>query len=263
MMSPANAPDGVEVTTEPADVTEYPTLARFETVCTRMPRIAEAIEAFADPTLRERAYHELIRILNPSPDEPAPVDLIAAPQWGDAPASAAEIGKLASWICDDAPSAWRDSIQPGESTVDAAIRFLEDGDKARAALILIRRELVEQGGFSAEQAEGDLIPLIRELAADPPVTDPELERLAAQMRAGARPGETAVQAATRLLDTGADARRGMERLWTWLLRNLPDDAAKVNGDHTAVDVAIDLLREFRQSLLTPQEKVDDRERSES
>lgn len=236
------------------------TLAKFDTLCSRMGLIADAVKTFADTTLRERAFYELVSILNPLPDNPEPVDVVAVPQWGDAPASAAEIGRLATWILDDAPSAWRDSIKPGESTVDAAIRFLADGDRARAALILVRRELVEQGGFSAERAEGDLIPLIRELAADPQVTDPELERLAAQMRAGARPGETAVQAATRLLDAGADARRSMERVWTWLLRNLPDDAAKVNGNHTAVDVVIDVLREFRQSLLTPQEKVDDRER---
>lgn len=176
-----------------------PVLAKFETVCACMPQVAAAIEAFTDSNLRERAYYELVGILNPPPDDTA-ADVIAVPQWGDAPASAAEIGRLATWILDDAPAAWRDSIQPGESTVDAAIRFLADGDHARAALILVRRELVEQGGFTVEQAEGDLIPLIRELAADPPPVAPEIEQLAVYLRGQAEPGETVAEVAIRLIE---------------------------------------------------------------
>lgn len=169
----------------------------FRTLCSRMGLVAETVNAFTDPTLREWVFYKLVNIINQS-GEPSQADVIAVPQWGDAPVSAAEIGKLASWICDDAPSAWRDSIQPGESTVDAAIRFLADGDKARAALLLVRRELVEQGGFPPEQAEGDLIPLIRELAADAPIS-PEVEELALRLKAQAEPGETAVQVALRLM----------------------------------------------------------------
>lgn len=175
-------------------------IARFELLLLHMPRIATAVESFADPTVRERAYYELVGLINPSPDEPEPVDVVAVPQWGDAPASAAELGRLASWILDDAPAAWRDSVQPGESTVDATIRFLGEGDQARAALILVRRELVEQGGFTVEQAEGDLIPLIRELAADPPPVAPEIEQLAVYLRGQAEPGETVAEVAIRLIE---------------------------------------------------------------
>jgi hypothetical protein len=115
-------------------------IARLDALCFHMPRIAEAVQAFTDPTLRERAYYELVSILNPS--EP-------------------------------------DTQEPASPTV----------------------------------AE-------------------------------------------------ANARRALDQLESWLHINLPDDAARINDtpNNTAVDVAINLLREFRQSLLTPQEKVDDRER---
>jgi hypothetical protein len=173
-------------------------LAKFDTLCSRMALIAEAVNTFADPSLRERAFYELVSIINPSPPEPESVELIAEPRWGDAPASAVEIGRLAEWITDKAPGAWRDTIQPGETTVDATIRFLADGDLARAELNMIRHALIDDGGFSVEQTSGPLPPLIREMSADAPVS-PEVEELALRLKANAEPGETAVQVALRLM----------------------------------------------------------------
>jgi hypothetical protein len=44
-------------------------LALFDTLCSRMPLIAEAVNAFANPVLQERAFYELVSILNPAQDE--------------------------------------------------------------------------------------------------------------------------------------------------------------------------------------------------
>ena len=47
------------------------TLSLFDTMCSRMPLIAEAVNAFTSPTLQERAFYELVSIINPveDPDE--------------------------------------------------------------------------------------------------------------------------------------------------------------------------------------------------
>lgn len=43
-------------------------VARFDAVRVRMPYIAEAVNAFNNPTLQERAFHELVSIINPVED---------------------------------------------------------------------------------------------------------------------------------------------------------------------------------------------------
>jgi hypothetical protein len=174
-----------------------------------MGLIAEGVNAFGDPTLRERALYELVSIINPSPDDGGEsAECFAAPLWGDAPASAAEVGKLATWILDKAPIAWRESIQPGESTVDAGIRFLDQGANAWTQILLVKHALMTAGGFSAEQVDGDLAPLIRELAGDAPVS-PEIERLALYLRAEAQPGESAVDVAIRLIERLRSGRQSL------------------------------------------------------
>jgi hypothetical protein len=45
-----------------------PDFDRFDAVAARMPDLARAVDAFADPKLRERTYYELIGILNPGED---------------------------------------------------------------------------------------------------------------------------------------------------------------------------------------------------
>jgi hypothetical protein len=165
-------------------------LAKFDAVCLRMPQIAVAIESFADPTIRERAYYELVGILNPTPDDGASGFWVR----GD------DLDRLTAWIADQAPMAWRDSVQPSEATADALIRFLEQGAAAWTQMLLVKHALMTAGGFSAEQVDGDLAPLIRDLAADPPVSSPEIEALAAHLRAEAQPGETAPQVALRLIE---------------------------------------------------------------
>ncbi|MCW6003878.1 hypothetical protein K1W54_04675 [Micromonospora sp. CPCC 205371] len=44
-------------------------LSRFDTLCSRMGLIAEAVNAFQDPALRERAFHELVTIISPVEDD--------------------------------------------------------------------------------------------------------------------------------------------------------------------------------------------------
>lgn len=176
---------------------QFAAIERLETLCDYMPKIALAVNGFAHRGLREWAFTELVGTLNPSPE---PADLIAVPQWGDAPASAAEIGKLATWILEQAPTAWRESIQPGESTADAILRFLNEGAAAWTQILLVKHALMTAAGFTSEQVDGDLAPLIRELAADPEVQSPEIEQLAAHLRAEAAPGETAVQVALRIIE---------------------------------------------------------------
>lgn len=169
-------------------------LAKFYILCSRMGLIAEAVNAFDDPALRERAFYELVRIINPSPAEPEEADLFGVSQ----PYDTVELARLATWILDKSPTAWRESIQPGESTVDATIRFLTEGDLARGQWLAVKHALMVHGGFSVEQVDGDLAPLIRELATDTPVSA-EVEELAAILRTQARDGETATQVALRLL----------------------------------------------------------------
>lgn len=85
------------------------TLSLFDTMCSRMPAIAEAVNAFNDPRLRERAFYEMVSILNPvkGEDEPDPL----------------EIGRLAAYLTVLAA--------PGETATDVALRVL--GPLAREA----------------------------------------------------------------------------------------------------------------------------------
>lgn len=172
-------------------------VARVEAMCDYMPQIALAVNGFADRCLREWAFTTMVGLLE-SDTVYEPADLIAVPQWGDAPASAVELGQLANWIADKAPIAWRESVQPSEATADALIRFLDQGAQAWTQILLVKHALMTAGGFTAEQVDGDLAPLIREMAADAPVS-PEVEELALRLKAQAEPGETAVQVALRLM----------------------------------------------------------------
>jgi hypothetical protein len=172
-------------------------VARVEAMCDYMPQIALAVNGFADRGLREWAFTTMVGLLEPDV-VPTSADVIGVPQWGDAPASAVELGRLANWIADQAPIAWRESVQADEPTATALIRFLEQGAQAWTQILLVKHALMTAGGFTAEQVDGDLAPLIRELAADAPVS-PEVEQLAAHLRAEAEPGETAPQVALRLI----------------------------------------------------------------
>jgi hypothetical protein len=198
-MMPISDVPGTPVIADPGDPIDPATLARFETLLLHMPRIAMVVETFTAPSIQERAFHELVSIINPSPDEPESVDLIAEPRWGDAPASAVELNQLANWIADEAPIAWRESVQADEATAGALIRFLDQGAAAWAQMLLVKHALMTHGGFTAEQVDGDLAPLIREMATDKPVS-PEVEQLALYLRA-ARPDEPVVDVARRLMES--------------------------------------------------------------
>jgi hypothetical protein len=196
--SPVAGPTPEPLTADPRYI-DPAVLAKFDTLCSRMGFVADVVNAFTDPTLRERAFYELVGIINPSPDEPEPVDVIGVPQWGDAPASAVELGRLAGWIADKAPTAWRESVQPTEATADALIRFLDQGAAAWTQVLLVKHALMTAGGFTTEQVDGDLPALIREMAADKPVS-PEVEQLALYLHA-ARPDEPVVDVARQLMES--------------------------------------------------------------
>jgi hypothetical protein len=83
--------------------------ARFDAVRVRMPYIAEAVNAFASPTLQERAFYELVSIINPSSDDDEPIS--------------PEIERLAAYLTVLAA--------PGETVTEVAVRVL--GPLAREA----------------------------------------------------------------------------------------------------------------------------------
>lgn len=163
---------------------------RFDAVRVRMPLIAEVVDTFTDPTLRERAYYEMVSIINP-PDHDVEAGV---PDAG----AVEDVGRLAAWIVEQSPAGWRGTIDLTHTTADTAIAMLTRGAQAWTQLLLVKHALMDHGGFSAEQVDGDLAPLVRELARDVPIS-PEVEELAARLRAQAEPGETAVQVALRLM----------------------------------------------------------------
>jgi hypothetical protein len=175
-------------------------LAKFDTLCSRMGLVADAVNAFDDTSLRERAFYELVGIINPSPVEPEPVDVIAQPQpaYPDRDFAIRQIGELSAWVIEKAPTAWREGVRFHESTAANVIDMLVRGAEAWTQILLVKHALMTAGGFSAEQVDGDLVPLIREMAADTPVS-PEVEELALRLQSQARPGETAPQVALRLM----------------------------------------------------------------
>ena len=176
-------------------------LAKFDTICSRMGVIAEAVNAFTDPTLRERAFYELVGIINPSPDEPELVDVIALPQTAfDRDFAVRQIGELSVWVIEKAPTAWREAARLDDSTAANVIDMLARGADAWTQILLVKHALMTAAGFSAEQVDGDLVPLIREMAADPPPIAPEVEQLATYLRGQAEPGETVAEAAIRLIE---------------------------------------------------------------
>lgn len=200
---------------DPAPVGIDPTaLSRFDLLCSRMGLIADGVNAFTDPVLREKAYYELTNIINPPSDdnpdyhaegvycgEPAhctPPHEGALPGTPYAVRSNAELGRIADWFADDAPTAWREAAAPCESLSDATVAMLTRGAEAWTDLLLVKRALIDEAGFSADDADGDLAALIRQMASDPPPISPEVEELARRLREQAQPGESAVQVALRL-----------------------------------------------------------------
>lgn len=174
---------------DPAPVGIDPvTLSRFDLLCSRMGLIADGVNAFTDPVLREKAYYELTNIINPPSDD--------NPDYHYAPVGAGVA--IANWIADDAPTAWREAWAPEASVTEVAVAMLARGAAAWTELLLVRRALIDHGGFTAEQVDGDLPALIREMAADTPIS-PEVEELALRLRAQSEPGETPVQVALRLM----------------------------------------------------------------
>lgn len=49
-------------------------LARFNAVVERMPRIAAAVDAFTDSALQQQVYYSLLNMLDPEPVDPEPDD---------------------------------------------------------------------------------------------------------------------------------------------------------------------------------------------
>lgn len=76
--------------------------ARFDAIRVRMPYIAEAVNAFDNPALQERAFHELVSIINPVEDNDEPVS--------------PEVERLAAYLAVLAA--------PGETAIDVALRVL-------------------------------------------------------------------------------------------------------------------------------------------
>lgn len=86
-------------------------LARFDAVASRMPDIARAVDAFDDEKLRERAYYELIGILNPDTEDgdTLPADVVR---------------RLAD--------ATREEMRDGEEFGDVVLRLLDELRRLRA-----------------------------------------------------------------------------------------------------------------------------------
>lgn len=91
-------------------VTPPENLDRYELLVQQLPRVAEAANAFADPVLRERAYFELLFLLNPREDL-------------DTEADADGLARLAELV--------RSDVQPGETAIEATTRLLEELGRRR------------------------------------------------------------------------------------------------------------------------------------
>lgn len=173
-------------------------VSRVEAMCDYMPQIALAVNGFADHNLREWAFTTIVGLLEPDVAA-GPVDVIAVPQGEPSPSGTVDLHRLSEWILDKAPTAWRESVQHFEPITDAVICFLDQGADAWTQILLVKHALMTAGGFTAEQVDGDLAPLIREMAADTPIS-PEIERLALYLQEEAQPGESAVDVAIRLIE---------------------------------------------------------------
>lgn len=93
-------------------------VARFDAVAQAMPRIAEVVNVFTDPALREKAYYELVSIINPDAE---PVD--------------PSVGPLAKIL----------SVEglDGETPTETTLRLLKE----------LRRRRAHPAGFTRESAE--------------------------------------------------------------------------------------------------------------
>jgi hypothetical protein len=157
-------------------------LARFDTLCSRMGLIAEAVNVFQDAALRERAFHELVSIIVPDEDPDEAPDYHAEGVYCGEPAhctppyagalpgtpyparSIAELRRIADWIRSPcAPVAWRASIAVGGPTADAAIAMLEAGAIASEQVRRAKLALEDTGFFTAEQVGDDIAARIIEL----------------------------------------------------------------------------------------------------
>jgi hypothetical protein len=157
-------------------------LARFDTLCSRMGLIAEAVNTFQDAALRERAFHELVSLIVPDEDpdeapdyhaegtycgEPShcPPPFVGALPGTPYPGRAVdELGRIADWIKSPcAPVPWRAARRADQSTSDAAIAMLDAGatawEQVRRALLALEGT----GFFTAEQINHDIAGRITEL----------------------------------------------------------------------------------------------------
>jgi hypothetical protein len=158
-------------------------LARFDTLSSRMGLIAEAVNAFASPAIQERAFHELVTLINPgdyedpdeAPDyhaegvycgEPAhctPPYAGALPGTPYPARAVTELARISSWIRSPcAPVAWRASLAGGP-TADAALAMLEAGAIALEKVRRAKRALEDTGFFAADQVGDDIAARIIEL----------------------------------------------------------------------------------------------------
>jgi hypothetical protein len=156
-------------------------LARFDTLCSRMGLIAEAVNTFQDAALRERAFHELVSLIVPDEDPDGAPDYHAEGVYCGEPAhctppyagalpgtpyparSIAELRRIADWIRAWAPAPWRSSVGADKSTSDAAIAMLDAGaiawEQVRRALLALEGT----GFFTAEQIDHNIAARITEL----------------------------------------------------------------------------------------------------
>lgn len=107
-----------------------PDFDRFDAVAARMPDVARAVDAFADERLRERAYYELIGILNPTED-------------GDT-LSPADFARLAG--------ATHEEMRDGESYTETILRVLDElrQHRAREADRLAQERWVNPAGVEPD-----------------------------------------------------------------------------------------------------------------
>jgi hypothetical protein len=100
-------------------------VARFDAVRVRMPLIAEAVNAFNNPALQERAFHEMVSIINPVEDDDEAISpeierlaayltVLATPDETATDVALRVLGPLAREVVPEAPTWWtRDATDDG------------------------------------------------------------------------------------------------------------------------------------------------------
>lgn len=166
------------------DLTGEHILARFDAVASRMPDVARATEAFADEKLRERAYYELVSILNPDTEDGDTLSGDVVRRLADATREESqdgeEFGEVMLRLLDelrdyrkrepgdlaDVAEDVDEEAREGESFTETIARLLGELGTTRDCLSKAHWALIRTGLFTADQVGDNIAARITELVEE-------------------------------------------------------------------------------------------------